>query len=57
MTEKEKLIEKEFQDIDQALRRAAEAAKQLAERNGMPFVVTEDTSRDKLHPKIVRYKE
>ncbi len=41
MTEKEKLIEKEFKDIDQALRRAAQAAKKLAEKNGTPYVVTE----------------
>ncbi len=39
MTEKEKLIEKEFKDIDHALRRAAQTAKKLAEKNGTPYVV------------------
>lgn len=53
MTEKERLIEKEFKDIDQALRRAAQAAKKLAEQNGTPLVVaeaeTETEKNDKLH--------
>ncbi|BEV07668.1 hypothetical protein [Methylophilus sp. DW102] len=39
MTEKENLIEKEFKDIEQALRRAAQTAKRLAEQNGTPYVV------------------
>ncbi len=56
MTEKEKLIEKEFKDIDQALRRAAQTAKKLAEQNGTPYVVKEDTSRDKLQQNVDTYK-
>jgi len=35
------LIEKEFKDIDQALRRAAQTAKKLSEKNGTPFVISE----------------
>lgn len=57
MTEKEKLIEKEFEGIDQALRRAAQTAKKLAEKNGTPFVIKEDTSRDKLQQNVVTYKQ
>lgn len=32
---------KELQDADAALRRAAQAAKRLAEQNGTPYVVAE----------------
>lgn len=56
MTKKEKLIEKEFKDIDQALRRAAQAAKRFAEQNGTPYVVTENKSIDKLQKNNVSYK-
>ncbi|MDT7848286.1 hypothetical protein Q9292_01585 [Methylophilus sp. VKM B-3414] len=56
MTEKEKLIEKEFEDIDQALRRAAQAAKKIAELHGTPYVVTENISGDTLKQKAVTYK-
>lgn len=56
MTEKEKLIEKEFKDIDQALRRAAKTAKKLAEQHGTPYVVTENISGDTLKQKAVTYK-
>lgn len=35
---------KELQDADAALRRAALAAKKLAEQNGTPYVVTETAS-------------
>ena len=42
MTEKEQLVEKEFKGIDQALRRASQAAKKLAEQNGTPYVVFEE---------------
>lgn len=44
MTEKELLAEKEFKDIDQALRRAAQTAKKLAEQNGTPYVVSQSKS-------------
>ncbi len=57
MTEKEKLIEKEFNDIDQALRRAAQAAKKLAERNGTPYVVSKNNIVDKLKQHAVTYKQ
>lgn len=56
MNEKEKLIEKEFEDIDQALRRAAQAAKKLAEQNGTSYVVKEVTGRDKLQQNVDKYK-
>lgn len=56
MTEKEKLIEKEFKDIDQALRRAAKTAKKLAEQHGTPYVVTENKGIDKLQKDNVSYK-
>lgn len=49
MTEKELLAEKEFKDIDQALRRAAQTAKKLAERNGTPYVVAEAKENQQLH--------
>jgi hypothetical protein len=48
MTEKEQLAEKEFKDIDQALRRAAKTAKKIAEKNGTPYVVNENKSNDEL---------
>lgn len=41
MTEKEQLAENEFEGIDQALRRAAQTAKKMAEQNGTPYVVVE----------------
>lgn len=49
MTEKEKLIEKEFEDIDQALRRAAQTAKKLAEQTGTPYVVTKNITFENMH--------
>ncbi|MFQ6333608.1 hypothetical protein [Methylophilus sp. 3sh_L] len=57
MTEKEKLIEKEFKDIDQALRRAAKAAKKLAEQTGTPYVVSLDTGRNKFKQNIITNKK
>lgn len=48
MTDKEQLAEKEFKDIDQALRRAAQTAKRLAKQNGTPYVVTETKSSREL---------
>ena len=41
MTDTQKVANKEFNDIDQALRRAAQTAKKLAEQNGTPYVVAE----------------
>lgn len=40
MNDKEKLIEKEFKDIDQALRRTAQTEKKLANQHGTPLVIT-----------------
>ncbi|WP_018986513.1 hypothetical protein [Methylophilus methylotrophus] len=57
MTEKEKLIEKEFEGIDQALRRAAKAAKKLAEQTGTPYVVSLDTGRNKFEQNIITSKK
>lgn len=48
MTEKEQLAEKEFEGIDQALRRAAQTAKKLAEQNGTPYVVNQTKSNHEL---------
>jgi len=56
MTEKEKLIEKEFKDIDQALRRAAQAAKKLAEQTGTPYVVKKNNT-DSLQQHVLTYKD
>lgn len=56
MTEKEKLIEKEFKDIDQALRRAAQTARKLAEQTGTPYVVTKNNT-DSLQEHVITYKE
>lgn len=53
MTEKEKLIEKEFKDIDQALRRAAQTAKKLAEQHGTPYVVIEKHKTQELQKQHV----
>jgi hypothetical protein len=36
---------KELQDADAALRRAAQAAKKLAEQNGTPYVVAESKAK------------
>lgn len=57
MNEKEKLIEKEFEDIDQALRRAAQAAKKLAEQTGIPYVVSKKNEADSLQQHLLNYKE
>ncbi|MBF4989074.1 hypothetical protein [Methylophilus sp. 14] len=57
MTEKEKLIEKEFKDIDEALRRAAQTAKKLAEQHGTPYVVTKKNKTDNLQQDVFNYKE
>lgn len=57
MSEKEKLIEKEFKDIDQALRRAAQTAKKLAKQHGTPCVVSQDTSKKKLEQKVITNKK
>lgn len=55
--DKEKLIEKEFKDIDQALRRAAETARKLAKQNGTPYVVTKKNKTDNLQQYVFNYKE
>ena len=47
MTDTQKVANKEFNDIDQALRRAAQTAKKLAEQNGTPYVVYRDSSNGK----------
>jgi hypothetical protein len=47
MTNVQKVTNKEFNDIDQALRRAAQNAKKLAEKNGTPYVVYRDSSYGK----------
>ena len=47
MTNTQKVTDKEFNDIDQALRRAAQTAKKLAEKNGAPYVVYRDSSNGK----------
>ncbi len=47
MTETQKATNKEFNDIDQALRRAAQTAKKLAEQNGTPYVVYRDSNNGK----------
>ena len=47
MTNVQKITNKEFNDIDQALRRAAQTAKKLAEKNGTPYVVYRDSSNGK----------
>ncbi len=44
MTNTQKVTDKEFNDIDQALRRAAQTAKKLAEKNGTPYVVYRKSS-------------
>ena len=48
MTNTQKVTNKEFNDIDQALRRAAQTAKKLAEKNGTPYVVYRDSSHGQL---------
>ena len=57
MTEKEKLIEKEFKDMDKALRRAAQTAKKLAEQNGTPYIVKTANSNDKLQQRAISLKQ
>lgn len=52
MTEKEQLAEKEFMDIDQALRRAAQTAKKLAEQNGTAYVVAESKENHQQHQSL-----
>jgi hypothetical protein len=47
MTETQKATNKEFNDIDQALRRAAQTAKKLAEQNGTPYVVYGEANNGK----------
>ena len=47
MTNTQKVANKEFNDIDQALRRAAQTAKKLAEQNGTPYVVYRDSNNGK----------
>ena len=49
MTDTQKVANKEFNDIDQALRRAALTAKKLAEQNGTPYVVVESKTKNQLH--------
>ena len=49
MTNTQKATNKEFNDIDQALRRAAQTAKKLAEQNGTPYVVAESKAKNQLH--------
>jgi Skp family chaperone for outer membrane proteins len=56
MTEKEKLIEKEFKDIDQALRRAAQTARKLAQQTGTPYVVADNNSIYKLNKHDIPFK-
>jgi Ribonuclease G/E len=48
MTNAQKVTNKEFNDIDQALRRAAQTAKKLAEQNGTPYVVYRESSAGKV---------
>ena len=48
MTDTQKVANKEFNDIDQALRRAALTAKKLAEQNGTPYVVAESKTKNQL---------
>ena len=48
MTATQKVANKEFNDIDQALRRAALTAKKLAEQNGTPYVVYRESSSGKV---------
>ena len=48
MTNTQKVNDKEFNDIDQALRRAAQTAKKLAEQNGTPYVVYRESSAGKV---------
>ncbi len=48
MTNVQKVTNKEFNDIDQALRRAALTAKKLAQQNGTPYVVYSDSSTGKV---------
>ena len=47
MTNTQEVTNKEFNDIDQALRRAALTAKKLADQNGTPYVVYRDSSNGK----------
>ena len=47
MTNAQKVTDKEFNDIDQALRRAAQTAKKHAEQNGAPYVVYRDSNNGK----------
>lgn len=49
MTDTQKVANKEFNDIDQALRRAALTAKKLAEQNGTPYVVAESKTKNHLY--------
>lgn len=53
MTKKEKLAEKEFKDIDQALHRAALKAKEEAERLGTPYVVADSNTKNHLQQHTV----
>jgi hypothetical protein len=52
MNNKEKLIEKELKDIDQALRRAAQTAKKLSNQHGTPLVIT----GTKVNSKVISQK-
>ncbi len=47
MTTTQKVTNKEFNDIDQALRRTAKTAKKLADQNGTPYVVYRDSNNEK----------
>lgn len=47
MTDTQKVANKEFNDIDQALHRAALTAKRLAEQNGTPYVVYRNSNNGK----------
>ena len=44
MTDTQKVANKEFNDIDQALRRAAVNAKKQAEQHGTPYVIYRQSS-------------
>ena len=57
MTDTQKVANKEFNDIDQALRRAALTAKKLAEQNGTPYVVYRESSSGKVLSKPTQSKK
>ncbi|NOT15669.1 MAG: hypothetical protein HOP21_08880 [Methylotenera sp.] len=48
MNDTQKITNKEFNDIDQALHRAALRAKEEAEKNGTPYVVAETKNNHEL---------